>query len=205
MSILKRREISHVIYVLTAVIILLAEYTNLGALTSSKLMIAVTMIVNFTIVLGFYNLVYRHVNIITRQQKPDMYYSLVLIITFVVNLATMYLWEPGFQWILAKIFMPVMIAITLGGFTLITMLYRGARVRDWVSLVIMVTAIIVALSKSAIGMLIPPLYITGDWILAVPNMSARRAITILAGLGTIILFIRGLLGLERSYMGETSG
>jgi len=40
------------------------------------------------------------------------------------------------------------------------------------------------------------------WILAVPNMAAKRAIIIGVGLGAIAYSMKILLGIERGYMGK---
>jgi lysylphosphatidylglycerol synthetase-like protein (DUF2156 family) len=81
--------------------------------------------------------------------------------------------------------------------------YRAFRVRTVLAGILLVTAFVVMLR------LIPlpePLASWNSaivrWILAVPNMAAKRAIIIGVALGAISYSMKILLGIERSYMGR---
>jgi len=80
--------------------------------------------------------------------------------------------------------------------------YRAFRVRTLLASVLLVTAFIVMLR---IIPLPEPLSSWNSslvqWILAVPNMAAKRAIIIGVGLGAISYSMKIILGIERGYMG----
>ena len=81
--------------------------------------------------------------------------------------------------------------------------YRAFRVRTWLAAVLLVTAFIIMLRMVPLpGILGLSNNEVVRWILAVPNMAAKRAIIIGVGLGAIAYSMKILLGIERSYMGQ---
>lgn len=81
--------------------------------------------------------------------------------------------------------------------------YRAFRIRTMLAAVLLVTSFVVMLR------IIPLPEPLGSWnsalvrwILAVPNMAAKRAIAIGVALGAITYSMKILLGIERSYMGR---
>lgn len=81
--------------------------------------------------------------------------------------------------------------------------YRAFRVRTILATVLLGTAFVVMLR---IVPLPEPLSTWNNdlvrWILAVPNMAAKRAIIIGVGLGAVAYSMKILLGIERGYMGK---
>jgi hypothetical protein len=81
--------------------------------------------------------------------------------------------------------------------------YRAFRVRTWLAGILLVTAFIIMLRMiplpGALGTANSELV---RWILAVPNMAAKRSIIIGVGLGALAYSMKILLGIERSYMGR---
>jgi len=81
--------------------------------------------------------------------------------------------------------------------------YRAFRVRTVLATVLLGTAFVVMLR---IVPLPEPLSTWNSdlvrWILAVPNMAAKRAIIIGVGLGAISYSMKIILGIERGYMGK---
>lgn len=81
--------------------------------------------------------------------------------------------------------------------------YRAFRVRTLLASLLLVTAFVVMLR---IVPLPEPLSTWNSdlvrWILAVPNMAAKRAIIIGVGLGAISYSMKIILGIERGYMGR---
>jgi hypothetical protein len=81
--------------------------------------------------------------------------------------------------------------------------YRAFRVRTWLAAILLVTAFIIMLRMIPLpGPLFNANSVLVRWILAVPNMAAKRAIIIGVGLGSIAYSMKILLGIERSYMGR---
>ena len=81
--------------------------------------------------------------------------------------------------------------------------YRAFRVRTLLATVLLGTAFIVMLRMIPL----PEPFSTWNsdvvrWILAVPNMAAKRAIIIGVGLGAISYSMKIILGIERGYMGK---
>jgi len=80
--------------------------------------------------------------------------------------------------------------------------YRAFRVRTLLASVLLVTAFIVMLRIIPLpGPLASWNGALVQWILAVPNMAAKRAIIIGVGLGAISYSMKIILGIERGYMG----
>ncbi len=81
--------------------------------------------------------------------------------------------------------------------------YRAFRIRTMLAAVLLVTSFVVMLRiiplPEPIGAWNSALV---RWILAVPNMAAKRAIAIGVALGAITYSMKILLGIERSYMGR---
>ena len=79
---------------------------------------------------------------------------------------------------------------------------RAFRARNVEATLLLVTAVIVMLSRVPIGAaMFSHLPAIGDWILEWPNTAARRAIVIGVGLGGAATSLKVLLGVERSYLG----
>lgn len=81
--------------------------------------------------------------------------------------------------------------------------YRAFRVRTLLAGILLVTAFVIMLRILPLPSF---LYSANSslvaWILAVPNLAAKRAIIIGVGLGSIAYSMKILLGIERSYMGR---
>jgi len=81
--------------------------------------------------------------------------------------------------------------------------YRGFRVRNVESVLLLAAAVIVMIGRVPIGkMIFPYSPEVADWILRVPSMAARRGIFIGIGLGSIATALRVIVGIERTYLGR---
>ena len=81
--------------------------------------------------------------------------------------------------------------------------YRAFRVRTVLAGILLVTAFVIMLRIIPLpGAAYAVNSALVAWILAVPNLAAKRAIIIGVGLGSIAYSIKILLGIERSYMGR---
>ena len=80
--------------------------------------------------------------------------------------------------------------------------YRTFRARTRESAVLLIAAIVVMLGRVPIGNYISH-YIpaVADWIMAVPNLAAKRGILLGVSFGAIATSIKIIFGIERSYLG----
>lgn len=81
--------------------------------------------------------------------------------------------------------------------------YRAFRVRTVLASILLITAFVIMLRIVPL----PEPFASWNselvrWILAVPNMAAKRAIIIGVGLGAIAYSMKIILGIERGYMGR---
>jgi hypothetical protein len=89
--------------------------------------------------------------------------------------------------------------------------YRAFRARSVQATALLVAAIIVMLGRVPVGDFLsfwnyiwpnsPTFGDISNWILNVPNMAAKRAMGLGIGLGSMMLSLKIILGIERSYMG----
>jgi len=80
--------------------------------------------------------------------------------------------------------------------------YRAFRARTILATILLVTAFIIMLRLIPLGGFSEINQTGVTWILTVPNMAAKRAITIGVGLGAIATCIKIILGIERTYLGH---
>ena len=79
--------------------------------------------------------------------------------------------------------------------------WRAFRIRNWQAGVLMVTGAVVLLGQVGIGAAISSaIPSVSSWIIDTPNAAAIRAITIGGSLGMVVMSIRVILGLEKTYM-----
>ncbi len=158
--------------------------------------------------LGIFSLMRGTVNKALKDPK-ERFYSLATIVGFLVmvlsGLQRSQFTTPGS--LLQNLFYYIMIPcqatiFSMLAFYIASAAYRAFRVRTLLASVLLVTAFIVMLR---IIPLPEPLSSWNSslvqWILAVPNMAAKRAIIIGVGLGAISYSMKIILGIERGYMG----
>ncbi len=161
--------------------------------------------------LGIYSMMMGTVKKARRDPK-ERFYALVTIAGFLVmvfsGLSRDQFTTPGtlLQNIFNYIMIPCQATIfSMLAFYVASAAYRAFRVRTWLATLLLGTAFIIMLR---IIPLPEPLSSWNSsivqWILAVPNMAAKRAIIIGVALGAISYSMKIILGIERGYMGGDS-
>lgn len=171
---------------------------------------------DFVIVIGILALplgIYSLMNNVVRKARHDpkeRFFSIVTIVGFVATVAAGISREQFTSQtsLLRNLFQSVVVPaqatlFSMLAFYIASAAYRAFRVRTALASVLLVTAFVVMLR---IVPLPEPLATWNSdlvrWILAVPNMAAKRAIIIGLGLGGIAYSMKILLGIERGYMGK---
>lgn len=158
--------------------------------------------------LGIFSLMKNAVDKAQRDSKERIY-SLATIVGYVVMVAAGLKrdWFTTPDTLLQNLFNYIMVPaqatlFSMLAFYIASAAYRAFRVRTALATVLLVTAFVVMLRIIPL----PEPFATWNgelvrWILAVPNMAAKRAIIIGVGLGAIAYTMKIILGIERGYMG----
>ncbi len=158
----------------------------------------------FALALGGVNMFRLHGRAVIEKRK-NWPYSAIFIVAFVAYFILGVTKSPTsaqYMYIWQNIYQPA--ASTMYSFTLFYMTsacWRAFRIRNWQAGVMMVTGVIVLLGQVGLGSAISPFIPKfAGWIVANPNAAAIRAITIGGSLGMVMMSMRVILGLERTYM-----
>ena len=172
------------------------------------------IIQSFAFILGIYSLLRVHWGRIRRQQAGWGYSSLVYIGFVLMLLFAIYNDGQGpfegqvagsgpFNWMFSYVQVPsdaTMFSIL--AFFIASAAYRTFRARSSEAAILLVSAVIVMLGRVPIGALISDLIpTTSQWLMAVPNLAAKRGILLGVSLGAIATSLRIIFGIERSYLG----
>ena len=167
----------------------------------------------FSFFLGLVSLMNLHWGRI-RQQVGGWGYSLVVYIGFgVMFLFVVYNdgagpFAPqasagGYQWMFLNVAVPsgaTMFSIL--AFFIASAAYRTFRARTPEAAILLVSAVIVMLGRVPIGAFISDLIPqASQWLMAVPNLAAKRGILLGVSLGAIATSLRIIFGIERAYLG----
>ncbi|MDM7915810.1 MAG: hypothetical protein ACE15D_14540 [Candidatus Eisenbacteria bacterium] len=171
---------------------------------------------DFVIVIGILALplgIYSLMNATVRRARRDpkeRFFSLTTIVGFAVmvfaGISRTSFTTPGT--LASNLFQNVVVPcqatlFSMLAFYIASAAYRAFRVRTWLASILLVTAFLIMLR---IVPLPAPLSDWNSalvrWILAVPNMAAKRAIIMGVALGAIAYSMKILLGIERGYMGK---
>ncbi len=111
--------------------------------------------------------------------------------------------DSPFMWMFENVQVPMQSTVfALLAFFVASASFRGFRARSLPAAVLLTAAMLTLISRSSIEGLTPPFIAEmADWVRANPSMSARRAILIGIGLGSLTTSLRVLLGIERTWLG----
>jgi hypothetical protein len=111
--------------------------------------------------------------------------------------------DSPFMWVFDNIQIPLQSTVfALLAFFVASASYRGFRARSIAATVLLFAALLVLISRSALGEYMWEQFpVLTDWIRNTPSMAARRAILIGIGLGSLTTSLRVILGIERTWLG----
>lgn len=177
----------------------------------------------FSGIMGFYTIVHLHYMKVVKR-APNWYFSLITLLCMLLMVLAAIFTGMESESLFMKIYNYVQVPIEATMFSLLAFYiasaaYRAFRARTAQATALLIAAIIVMLGRVPIGEYIsfwksiaiplpgggvwhlPSLTAISDWILNVPNMAAKRAINIGVFLGSMVMSLKIILGIERSYLG----
>ena len=207
MSKVNLRDIALVITPIVGFFILFSYFVKSPEVNSAASLLTkiVTVIMGLAGLLGIGNLTKIHLKRVTHKSK-NWIPSLVLLISMYIPLVIGLLLTrkcPTYTYIYSKIYTPVSMSFfAILSFYILSGAYRAFRVRNFESLIMVGSAIIVFLGNAPIsGLLWGGFPAVTLWLFIAPNAAGYRGILIGIAIGLIITGIRTLLGRERGYLG----
>ncbi len=159
----------------------------------------------FTLIIGVISFVRNNVRAVRRGH--DTPYRIVAIAGVITMPLLAVIWGIGatspFMWIFENVQVPLQATVfSLLAFFVASAAFRGFRARSVQAGLLLGAALIILISRSALGNVVgewlPDL---ADWMRNYPSMSARRAILIGIGLGSLTTALRVIVGIERTWLG----
>ncbi len=168
----------------------------------------------FAMVLGIYSLMRLHWGRVRRQQAGWAYSFLVFVGFTVMFIFAIYNDGQGphkpqvidsgpFKWMFDYVQVPADATMfSILAFFIASAAYRTFRARTPEAAILLVSAIIVMIGRVPIGALISDwMPWLSQWLMAVPNLAAKRGILLGVSLGAVATALRIIFGIERSYLG----
>ncbi len=171
------------------------------------------IIAGFAVFIGAYSLFHLHWTRIKRKVEGwgysvFVYFGAIITLIFGFLNGGKFFWHDKqegtmFDWLYYYVQVPAGATIfSILAFFISSAAYRTFRARTNESTVLLIAAILVMLGRVPIGNYISQ-YIPAiaDWIMAVPNLAAKRGILLGVSLGAIATSLKIIFGIERSYLG----
>lgn len=151
------------------------------------------------------------VNLKSIERRESIPFRVVSILGFVSMPVLALIWGirggTPFMWIFDNIQVPMQSTVfALLAFFVASASFRGFRARSVPAAVLLASAVLTLLARSDVsGLLTQHLPDAAEWVRNYPSMSARRAILIGIGLGSLTTSLRVILGIERTWLGGERG
>ncbi|HJW86351.1 MAG TPA: hypothetical protein VJ440_06955 [Candidatus Brocadiaceae bacterium] len=171
------------------------------------------IIAGFAVFIGAYSLFHLHWTRIKRRVEGwgysvFVYFGAIITLIFGCLNGGKFFWSDKqdgtmFDWLYFYVQVPAGATIfSILAFFIASAAYRTFRARTRESTVLLVAAVLVMLGRVPIGNYISH-YIPAiaDWIMAVPNLAAKRGILLGVSLGAVATSLKIIIGIERSYLG----
>ncbi|UCE23537.1 MAG: hypothetical protein JSU74_09550 [Candidatus Zixiibacteriota bacterium] len=159
----------------------------------------------FTLIVGIFTYFKNNVTQISR--GSDRPFRLVGLAGFVSMPLLALIWgikaDTPFMWMFENVQAPMQSTVfALLAFFVASASFRGFRARSLPAAVLLLSALLMLLSRSNIGGFFSEgLPEIANWIRDYPSMAARRAILIGIGLGSLTTSLRVIIGIERTWLG----
>ncbi len=169
------------------------------------------IIAGFAMLLGVDSLIHMHYTKIKRK-KEGWIYSLALIIGFTIfvisgtvsgiRFGSALNQHSSFMYLYSYVIKPLQSTMfALLSFFIASAAYRAFRARNLDATLLLITAVLVMLGRVPIGYQMWHAFpFISKWIMNIPQMAAKRGISIGIALGGIAISLRIMLGIERSYL-----
>lgn len=195
----KRSEIPMIITLVVGLLILGANFFDVNALTNAANLLVGwgSSLAAFSIFYGTFTLYLFFYKRVSERDEDWMFYGwalVILTITFIIGLIPPFGDNEWINWVLFYVRAPTRATLSaLSGLSIMSAVYRSMRARSFEASIFMIACIIMICRNSELFGLEP----IGDWVFNYVMVSGTRAIIIGAGIGTIALGVRTLLGKER--------
>ena len=192
---------------IAGILVILATYVKMPVLqTCSQQILRWQVVVSaFALGLGIANITRVHYDRVSKKQKYAGYSILLLVSMYLSVFIGFYYGSQSVQYkfIWNNIYSSLNATwYSATAFYMMSCAWRGFRVRSLQAAVLMITAIVVMLSKVGIGQVLWAQFpVIGNWLIAIPNAAAMRGIIIGSCLGAVGVSFRIILGLERGHLG----
>lgn len=163
------------------------------------------IVFSFALLVGVVS--FMRVNLKAIERGEDRPYRIVSLLGLIAMPLLALGWGIGgdspFLWVFDYIQVPMQATVfALLAFYVASASFRGFRARSLPATVLLLAALLTLLSRSDLGGWVGDyLAPVADWIRHNPSMSARRAILIGIGLGSLTTSLRVILGIERTWLG----
>lgn len=190
------------IFAVSAGIILVNSFTGWLAAAYSEILLWASVLAMFAMILGVISLLRHHANLLMRRRK-EWPYSIIIILSFVSTVVFGYSYTPGYDFIVNRLLSSLQMALlAYVGFYSYTLFFRAAGTKSPLVLTLLVFATLGLLYNLPMRDAVSPVLATlGNWVKDVPNTGGTNALLVGVALGTILLFVRTILGYEESYLG----